>query len=258
MRLAGKVALITGAGSGIGRATARLFAGEGAQVVAVDYQPDAGEQTVADIRERGGEATFIQADVSRAADAEAMVRDAVKQYGRLDIVHNNAGVFPREGPAHELAEDVWDRVIDTNLKGVWLGCKYAVPALIEAGGGSIVNTASMAGIRGRAYHVAYCASKGGVVMLTKSLAMELAPHNIRVNCICPGAVNTPLVRAPGVSEEDLDARVLEDQPIPRYARPEEMAAAVLYLASDDASYVNGQSLMIDGGQWAGTIAGVRR
>ena len=160
MRLSNKVALITGAGSGIGRATALLFAREGARVVVADLRAEAGRRTVEEIEARGGEATFVQADVSRASDAEAMVRAATAAYGRLDILHNNAGILGQEAPAHELSEELWDRIIGTNLKGMWLGCKYAIPELIEAGGGAIFNTASMSGVRGRAYRVAYCASKG--------------------------------------------------------------------------------------------------
>jgi 3-oxoacyl-[acyl-carrier protein] reductase len=261
MRLQEKVALITGAGSGIGRATALLFAREGAHVVAVDIKPEDGQQTAALVREHGGEATFVQADVSVAGDAEAMMQAAVDAYGRLDIVHNNAGIFPRGTPAHELTEELWDRVLDINLKGVWLGCKYAIPHLIEAGGGAIVNTASLAGLRARPYHVAYVASKGGVVMLTKCLAIELAPYNIRVNCVCPGGVDTPLVRPPGLTDEQLAERrrgAFQDIPIPRMAEPEEIARAVLYLASGEASFVNGHALVVDGGQWAGTTAGLRR
>ena len=195
MRLESKVALITGAGSGIGRATAELFAKEGAKVIVADYNAESSQLTVRSIKESGGQATFVQADVSKAIDAERMVRAAVNTYGRLDILHNNAGIFVKPTPAHELTEDVWDRVFDINIKGVWLGCKYAIPELIKAGGGAIVNTASMAGIRGRPYTSAYCASKGAVVMFTKTLAIELAPYNIRVNCICPGAVNTPFLNS---------------------------------------------------------------
>lgn len=261
MRLADKVALVTGAGSGIGRATAVLFAREGAKVVAVDFRSEDGQQTVAAIKERGGEAVFVGGDVSRAHDAEAMVRAATDAYGRLDILHNNAGIFPHEGPAHELAEDVWDRVLGTNLKGVWLGCKYAIPELIRAGGGAIVNTASLAGLRGRPYRAAYCASKGGVVLLTKTLAIELAPHHIRVNCVCPGGVDTPMVRPPGLTDAQVEERrqgAFDDLPMPRMAEPEEIAEAVLYLASAESSFVNGHALVVDGGQFAGTTAGLRR
>ena len=259
MRLESKVALITGAGSGIGRATAELFAKEGAKVIVADYNAESSQLTVRSIKESGGQATFVQADVSKAIDAERMVRAAVNTYGRLDILHNNAGIFVKPTPAHELTEDIWDRVFDINIKGVWLGCKYAVPELIKAGGGAIVNTASMAGIRGRPYTSAYCASKGAVVMFTKTLAIELAPYNIRVNCICPGAVNTPLIHQLGVTQEQAAAQVLSDQPIPRFARPEEIAQAVLYLAADgESSYVTGHALQIDGGQWAGVTAGLRR
>jgi NAD(P)-dependent dehydrogenase (short-subunit alcohol dehydrogenase family) len=259
MRLENKVALITGAGSGIGRATAELFAKEGAKVVVVDYNAESGQSAVRSINESGGQATFVQTDVSKAVDAERMVRETIETYGRLDIVHNNAGIFVKPTPAHELTEDVWDRVFDINIKGVWLGCKYAVPELIKAGGGAIVNTASMAGIRARPYTSAYCASKGAVVMLTKTLAIELAPYNIRVNCICPGAVNTPLIHHLGIAQEQAAVQVLADQPIARFARPEEIAQAVLYLAADAASsYVTGHALQIDGGQWAGVTTGLRR
>jgi NAD(P)-dependent dehydrogenase (short-subunit alcohol dehydrogenase family) len=259
MRLENKVALITGAGSGIGCATAELFAKEGAKVVVADYDAEGGQRTVRAIKDNGGQAAFVQADVSKAIDAERMLGAAVNTYGRLDILHNNAGIFVKPTPAHELAEDIWDRVFDINIKGVWLGCKYAVPELIKTGGGAIVNTASMAGIRGRPYTSAYCASKRAVVMFTKTLAIELAPHNIRVNCICPGAVNTPLIHQLGVTQEQAAAQVLSDQPIPRFARPEEIAQAVLYLAADaESSYVTGHALQIDGGQWAGVTAGLRR
>ena len=259
MRLENKVALVTGAGSGIGRATAELFAKEGASIAVADYDAESGETTVRSIKQSGGRAVFVHADVSKASDAERMVKVAVDTYGRLDVVHNNAGIFVRPTPAHEMTEDLWDRVFNVNIKGVWLGCKYAVPQLIRAGAGAIVNTASMAGIRGRPYTSAYCASKGAVVMFTKTLAIELAPYNIRVNCVCPGAVNTPLIHHLGITQEQAAAQALTDQPIPRFARPEEIAQAVLYLASDaESSYVTGHALQIDGGQWAGVTAGLRR
>jgi NAD(P)-dependent dehydrogenase (short-subunit alcohol dehydrogenase family) len=259
MRLENKVALITGAGSGIGRATAELFAKEGAKVVVADYDAEGGQVTVSSIKNSGAPAVLVHADVSKAADAQRMVRAAIETYGRLDIVHNNAGIFVKPTPAHELTEDLWDRVFDINVKGVWLGCKYAIPELIKAGGGAIVNTASMAGIRGRPYASAYCASKGAVVMFTKTLAIELAPYNIRVNCICPGAVNTPLIHQLGITQEQAAAQLLTDQPIARFARPDEIAQAILYLASDrESSYVTGHALQIDGGQWAGVTTGLRR
>src|SRR5439155_12441735 len=259
MRLKNKIALITGAGSGIGRATAELFAKEGASVIVADYDADGGQGTARSIKGSGGEAIFVQVDVSKATDAERMVKTAIDAYGRLDIVHNNAGIFVKPTPAHELSEEVWDRVFDVNIKGVWLGCKYAVPELIKARGGAIINTASMAGIRGRPYTSTYCASKGAVVMFMKTLAVELAPHTIRVNCICPGAVNTPLIRQLGITQEQAAAQALTDQPIARFARPEEIAHAVLYLACDEeSSYVTGQALEIDGGQWSGVSAGLRR
>jgi len=259
MRIEDKVALITGAGSGIGRATAELFAKEGARVAVADYDAEGGQLTVKSIKDRGGQAAFVQADVSRAGDAERMVKATLDAFGRLDILHNNAGIFVKPAPAHELTEELWDRVFDINIKGVWLGCKYAIPELIKAGGGAIVNTASMAGIRGRPYTTAYCASKGAVVMFTRTLAIELAPYKIRVNCICPGAVNTPLIHNLGITQEQAAAQVLADQPIARFARPEEIAQAVLYLASDaESSYVTGHALQIDGGQWAGVTAGLRR
>jgi meso-butanediol dehydrogenase/(S,S)-butanediol dehydrogenase/diacetyl reductase len=259
MRLENKVALITGAGSGIGRATAELFAKEGARVAVADYNSETGQSTVRSIKDNGGQAVFVHTDVSKAADAEHMVKAAIDAYGRLDILHNNAGIFTKPTPAHELSEEDWDRVFNINIRGVWLGCKYAIPELIKAGGGAIVNTASMAGIRARPYTSAYCASKGAVVMLTKTLAIELAPYNIRVNCICPGAVNTPLIQGLGITQEQAAGQVLRDQPIARYGRPDEIAHAVLYLASDtESSYVTGLALQIDGGQWAGVTAGLRR
>ncbi len=258
MRLADKVALITGAGSGIGRATALLFAEEGARVVVADYSPEGGAETVKQVKAQGGDATFVQVDVTKAAEVEAMVKTAVGVYGQLNILHSNAGIFPIEGPSYEMEEDMWDRILDTNLKGMWLSCKYAIPELIKGEKSTIVTTASMAGIRGRAYRIAYCSSKGGVVMLTKALAMELAPHGVRVNCICPGGVNTPLIRPEGMTEEEFGAREVPRTPIPRVSDPREQAQAVLFLASPESSYINGQAMMVDGGDWAGTTQGIRR
>ncbi|HLZ72433.1 MAG TPA: SDR family NAD(P)-dependent oxidoreductase [Dehalococcoidia bacterium] len=261
MRLEGKVALVTGAGSGIGRATAKRLASEGAKLVVAELNEEAGTATAAQIEDTGGEAVFVRADVSRAEDVEATVAAAVKRFGALHIVHNNAGIMPRGGPVEQMSEEHWTSVIATNLTGVYLGCKYAVPALIAAGGGAIVNTASLAGIRGRPYQAAYVAAKGGVIALTKALAIELAPHNIRVNCICPGGTDTPLIRPPGRTEEEIARSrpaIVAHLPYQRFARPEEMADAVLYLVSAESSYVNGHALVIDGGEWSGTTQGLRR
>ncbi len=261
MRLAGRVALVTGAGSGIGRATAKRLAAEGAKVMVAEFHEDTGQATVAQIGDAGGEAAFVRADVSRAEDVAAMVDATVQRFGALNIVHNNAGIFPFGGPIEKMGEEHWNSVISTNLTGVFLGCKYAVPALIAAGGGAIVNTASLAGIRGRPYQAAYIAAKGGVIALTKGLAIELAPHNIRVNCICPGGTDTPMIRPAGRTDEEIERSrpaIVAHLPYQRFARPEEMADAVLYLVSDEASYVNGHALVIDGGEWAGTTQGLRR
>lgn len=261
MRLAGKVALVTGAGSGIGRATAKRLAAEGAKVMVAEFNEAAGEETVAQIKAAGGEAAFVHADVSRAAGVERMVAATVQRFGALNILHNNAGIFPRGGPIEQMSEEHWNAVIATNLTGVFLGCKYAVPALIAAGGGAIVNTASLAGIRGRPYQAAYIAAKGGVIALTRGLAIELAPHNIRVNCICPGGTDTPMIRPANRTDEEIARSrpaIVAHLPFQRFARPEEMADAVLYLVSDESSYVNGHALVIDGGEWAGTTQGLRR
>ena len=261
MKLENKVAVVTGAGSGIGRATALLFAREGARVVVAEVRAEDGQETVGLIGDAGGVASFVQTDVSRAAEVAAMVQHAVQTFGGLNILHNNAGIFPRGVAADEMTEEYWNRVLSVNLTGVWLGCKYAIPALIAAGGGAIVNTASLAGLRGRAYNAAYVASKAGVIGLTRSLAIELSPHRIRVNCICPGGTDTPMTRPPNRTAEQLAASrpaIVAHLPLQRMAEPEEMAAAVLYLASDDASYVNGHALVVDGGEYAGTMQGLRR
>lgn len=260
MRLAGKVALVTGGGSGIGRATAELFAGEGARVAVADLRRSAAEGTVAHIREHGGEAVALQADVSRGGDAEAMVRGVLDAYDRLDVLHSNAGVTPVKVAIQDLDEEEWDRVLGINLKGAWLTCKYAIPALIAAGGGTIVNTASLAGVRARPYRVHYEASKAGVISLTRTLAIELSPHGIRANCVCPGGVDTPGRTASLGETESAEHRQphIDRLPIPRLARPEEVANAVLFLASAESSYVNGHALYVEGGEWAGTTTGLIR
>ncbi len=247
-RLDSKVALITGAASGIGRASALRFAREQARVVVADIQDAQGEATVAAIRQAGGDAVYVHADVSRAEDAKAMVGRAVEHYGRLDILFNNAGVG-KHIPFEELTEAEWDRIVDINLRGVFLGCRYGVPALMRAGGGAILNSASQSGLQGHPNNQAYCAAKAGVINFTRSLAKDLARHNIRVNAISPGGTDTPILRGyiPAGESPDYVARVVAPRtPFGRLARPEEIAAAALFLVSDEASFVSGVALAVDG------------
>lgn len=247
-RLASKVALITGAASGIGRAAALLFAREGARVVIADVQDDLGRATAASISDAGGAAAFVHADVSRAEDARAMVDATVQRFGRLDVLFNNAGVG-KHIPFEQLTEAEWDRIVDINLRGVFLGCRYGVPALKHAGGGAILNTASQSGLQGHPNNQAYCAAKAGVINFTRSLAKDLARDNIRVNAICPGGTDTPILRGyipPGESNDYVTRLVAPHTPFGRLARPEEIAAAALFLVSDDASFVSGVALPVDG------------
>lgn len=249
MRLADRVAIITGAASGMGRATALLFAREGAKVVVADCDGNTGEETVGLIEKEGGEAAFVPVDVSKAADAERMVKTTVDRYGALDILVNNAGIYA-QGDVLETTEEEWHRILGVNLTGVFLCSKYSVPAMIKAGGGAIVNVASEAGIVGIQNQVSYNVSKSGVVALTKSMALDFARHNIRVNCLCPGRTLTPLVEKVIIEAEDPDAmrRTLsEDRPLRRMGRPEEIAAGILFLVSEECTYATGSILVIDGG-----------
>jgi len=248
MRLEDKVALITGAGSGIGREAALLFAREGASVVVAEVADDAGRKTVADIEEAGGRAHFVHADVSRGDDVRAMVEEAEKTYGRLNVLFNNAGVFPdADGSVLDTEEDTWDFVLRVNLKGIFLGCKYGIPALLRAGGGSIVNTASFVALMGAATpQIAYTASKGGVLALTREVAIEFARKGIRVNALCPGPVDTPLLQEL-FRDPERRARRLVHIPMGRLARADEVAKAALFLASDESSYINGAAFTVDGG-----------
>ena len=254
MRLANKVVLITGGGSGIGKASCQLFAREGARVVVVDLKRETAEATAVEIGNAGGEARAFAADVSKAKDAEGMIRFAEKAFGRVDVVFNNAGVFhPKDESVTDTPEDIWDMVIDINLKGVYLGCKYAIPALLRAGGGSIINTASFVAIIGAAApQIAYTASKGGVLSMTREIVVEFARKNIRANALCPGPVETPLLQELLADPARRNRRLVHIPP-GRFAKPEELANAALFLASDEASYVNGSTFLVDGGITAAYI-----
>ena len=251
-RLAGKVALITGAGSGQGRAAARLFAKEGAKVVVTDVAIKGGEETVGLVRAEGGEASFIAMDVSKAAQVQRGVELAVQTYGRLHILYNNAAIWnPRlDNRVVELEEEAWDTILAVNLKGVYLCCKYGIPELSRAGGGSVINTASIAGLvsSGQPSH-SYSASKGGVISLTRAMAMAYAKDLVRVNVICPGGVDTPMI-APLMADEQARQRAATMHPIGRMGTPEDIAHLALYLASDESSWVTGSVFTIDGGYTA--------
>ena len=253
MKLDGKVALITGGNSGIGRATAALFAKEGAAVVLTGRNQERGEQVARAINEAGGRAMFVRSDVRVAEDCRQAVEQALERFGRIDVLFNNAGVFhPKKVP--ECTEQEWDETIDSSLKGAFLMSKYALPSMIERGSGSIIHNSSGWGILGGDRAAAYCAAKGGLVVMAKAMAIDHGPDGIRVNCVCPGDTETPMLT------DDADKRGMEwedyvasgsDRPLGRIGTAEEIARAVLFLACDDSSFITGEALVVDGGGVAG-------
>ena len=248
-RLANKVALITGAGGGQGRAAAIMFAQEGAKVVVTDIKVEGGQETVEMVKAAGGQAIFHETDVSKAADIQAAVDRTVETYGGLHILYNNAAVLhKRDTTVTNLEEDLWDLVIGVNLKSIYLGCKYAIPEMTKLGGGSIINVSSLAGILGVGNVHAYTAAKGGVVSLTRAIATAYAAQNIRCNVICPGAVDTPMMaHVLHSSNPKRLERVAKSHPLGRVGTPEDIAAMGLFLASDESSWITGSVFTVDGG-----------
>ncbi|MBC7347740.1 MAG: SDR family oxidoreductase [Clostridia bacterium] len=248
MQLSGKVAVVTGAASGMGRAMAETFAAAGAKVVLADWNEAGGQEAVRAITNEGREAVFFQVDVSQVTQVRELVAFAVGRYGRLDVMVNNAGValLGQDGPVAEVSEETWEKVININLKGVYLGMKYALPQMVAQGGGVIINTASIAGLVGFPGLAAYCASKGGIIQLTRATALDYAAHNVRVNAICPGVIRTAMTTNL-LADPEVSRRLQEATPLRRFGEPVDVAQAALYLASDASAFVTGTVLVIDGG-----------
>jgi NAD(P)-dependent dehydrogenase (short-subunit alcohol dehydrogenase family) len=249
MRLADKVCLITGAGSGMGAVAARMFAAEGARVVVAEVDESAGRAVVDEVTASGGRATFVRADVSSESDAQGMVDHATATWGRLDVLYNNAGIMPEaDHSVTDTAVDVWDRVMAINVRGVFLGCKYAIPRMVEQGSGSVINVASFVAILGCSVpQDAYTASKGAVLSLTRSLAVQFGPKGVRANAICPGPVETPMLMDWLLKDQDAKRIRLARNPTGRFGKPEEIVSMAIYLASDESRWTNGASLVVDGG-----------
>jgi NAD(P)-dependent dehydrogenase (short-subunit alcohol dehydrogenase family) len=249
MRLNEKVSIITGAGGGMGRVAALRFAAEGSRVVVADNRKAAADETVRQVRAAGGEATSIAVDVSAEADAKAMVDAAIQTYGRLDVIYNNAGIMPEAD--HSVVDtpvEAWDQVMAVNVRGVYLACKHAIPRMIERGSGSIINVSSFVAILGCSVpQDAYTASKGAVLALTRSLAVQFAPHGVRANAILPGPVETPLLMDWLLKDEEAKKIRLARNPTGRFGKAEEVVALAVYLASDESAWTNGASLVVDGG-----------
>jgi NAD(P)-dependent dehydrogenase (short-subunit alcohol dehydrogenase family) len=245
--LAGKVALVTGAASGIGRASALALAREGARILVADIDDAAGEETAAAIREAGGQATYAPTDVTREPEIEAMVRAAVEEFGRLDCAVNNAGITGKGAPVHQLDPEDWSRALAINLTGVFLCMKYELPVMQRQRSGSIVNMASGAGLIAVPGLAPYCASKHGVLGLTKTAAVENARLGVRVNAICPGTIDTPMLRSAMAGDPQMEKLILSGQPAGRFGEPGEVAEAVVWLCSDRASFVSGDTMLVDGG-----------
>jgi NAD(P)-dependent dehydrogenase (short-subunit alcohol dehydrogenase family) len=250
MKLEGKVAIVTGGGSGIGRATSLAFAREGARVTVADVVVNGGEETAEMIRDARGEAVFVRVDVSDADQVKAMVDKTIDIFGRLDCAANNAGISPSPITVSRCTEEAWEKVIAINLKGVFLCMKYELPRMLKSGGGSIVNTASVMGLVADGGHPAYAASKHGVVGLTKTAAIQYAKTGIRVNAVCPGVIRTPMSEKSFADHPELKAQAIGMAPMDRFAEAEEVARAIVWLCTDEASFVTGHSLPVDGGYLA--------
>jgi len=249
MRLADKVCVITGGGGGMGRVAALMFAQEGAKVVVAEVSQDAGDGTVQAVTDAGGQASAVETDVSKEDDARAMVQHAIDTYGRIDVLYNNAGIMPAAD--HSVVDTdvaIWDKVMAVNVRGVFLGCKFAIPRMVEQGSGSIINIASFVALLGCSVpQDAYTSSKGAILSLTRSLAVQFGPNGVRSNAICPGPVETPLLMDWLVKDEEAKRIRLARNPTGRFGKPEEIVNMALYLASDESRWTNGASLVVDGG-----------